>query len=458
MVHRALVNLLSWHARTLPMAAGERTLQFTSLSFDVSFQEIFSTWCEGGTLVLVSEEVRRDPRALWRYLREQQISRLFLPFVALQQLAEAASGSAETPTSLREVITAGEQLRITPAILALFKRLPETRLHNHYGPTETHVVTAYTLPDARSVWPLLPPIGRPIANTQAYLLDEQLQPVSVGASGELYLGGDCLARGYLDRPELTSQRFMRAPFSNCAGARLYRTGDLAHYQPDGNLEFLGRADDQVKIRGFRVELGEVEAVLSAHPAVRESVVHAHGGEGEKRLVAYVVPQPGQHPVGATLRDFLRARLADYMVPTDFVLLEKLPLTPSGKVNRRGLPEPDFSRADSGAGYVAPKSQLERTIAEVWQAVLGLPQVGSADNFFDLGGSSLKIVEVQRRLEAALGQELAVTTLFQFPTVAALAGHLNARAAGGVATRSNVQDRAARQRRAMARPRPAVSVA
>ncbi len=458
MVHHALVNLLSWHERVLPLALGERTLQFTSLSFDVSFQEHFSTWCGGGTLVLMSEELRRDPVGLWRYLREQQISRLFLPFVALQQLAEAASDSPEVPTTLREVITAGEQLRITPKIRALFNRLPEARLHNHYGPSETHVVTAYTVGRDKSAWPTLPPIGRPIDNTQIYLLDAQLQVVPVGASGELYIGGDGLARGYLDRPDLTSERFVADPFNPGAGARLYRTGDLARYLPDGNLEFLGRADDQVKIRGFRVELAEIEAVLSQHPAVRGCAVSAHGSDGEKRLVAYLVSQPGQTLVSTALRDFLKARLADYMVPAHYLVLNELPLTPSGKVNRRALPEPAFSRADGGVGYVPPKSQLEQLIAGVWQAVLGLPQVGTRDNFFDLGGSSLMIVQVQRRLQDAVGRELSVTTLFQYPTIAALANHLNSSAEASAAQRLHVQDRAARQRQALARQRATLSVA
>lgn len=452
MPHRALVNLLNWHADTLPVTPGERTLQFTSLSFDVSFQEIFSTWCGGGTLVLMNEGLRRDPGSLWQYLREQEITRLFLPFVALQQLAEAADLSAEVPTSLREVITAGEQLRITPAILALFRRLPAARLHNHYGPTETHVVTSYTLPEDRNIWPVLPPIGRPIANCQAFLLNEHCQPVPAGEVGELYLGGACLARGYLNRPDLTNQKFIRDSFSPEAQARLYRTGDLARRNPDGDLEFIGRTDDQVKIRGFRVELGEIEALLSEHPAVRECVVQAWDFAGERRLVAYVVPRPGQPDLRSALRSYLRTRVADFMVPAHYVLLDHLPLTPSGKVNRRGLPKPDLSREISGVEFVAPKSQTEEIIASAWRAVLGLAKVGTADNFFDLGGSSLKLVEVQRRLEQALGREVPITTLFQYPTVATLAIHLDGGAEARWIPRSDVRQRVVRQRHATARMR------
>ena len=288
MPHRPLSNLICWQRENAVAASTARTLQFAPISFDVSFQDLFSTWCAGGTLLLLAEETRRDPGALLRFLAENKIERIFLPFVALQQLAEVAL-NAWLPTTLREVITAGEQLQITPAIASFFKRLPNCTLHNQYGPTESHVVTAFTLPRDMPVdsWPALSPIGRPIANAQTYILDQHLKSVPVGVPGELYLGGNCLAEGYLNRPELTRERFIPNPF---APGRLYKTGDLARYLPDGNIQFLGRIDHQVKIRGFRVELGEIEVALAQHAQVREAVVLAIEEDQDKRLAAYVVPQ------------------------------------------------------------------------------------------------------------------------------------------------------------------------
>lgn len=454
MVHRALVNLLAWHESALPVKAGERVLQFTSISFDVSFQEIFSTWCGGGTLVLMRDEVRRDPASLWSYLQGQGIHRLFLPYVALHQLAEAAHGSADTPENLREVITAGEQLQITPKILALFRRLPAARLHNHYGPTETHVVTAYTLPDDRSGWAALPPIGQAISNTTIHLLDEQFRAVPDGATGELYIGGHCLSRGYLHHPELTEERFVRGPVGPNSGPRLYRTGDLARCLPDGNLEFLGRADAQIKIRGYRVEPGEIETLLAQHPSVREAVVVGHGNGVERRLVAYVVPRAGLVGSSAELRSFLQARLAEYMVPARFEFLDQLPLTPSGKVDRRALPEPHGASDTGEGGGIGLRNGLERTIAEAWRRVLDLAHVGAQQNFFDLGGTSLTVVQLQQVLRETLHRELAITTLFQYPTVAALADHLNATPPAGAGMDQAVRERAARQRDALARSRTA----
>ncbi len=284
MPHRALNNLLWWQQQQTPTGVGQRILQFTPLSFDVATQEIFSTLCFGGILVLVSEAVRRNPQALWQFLEAQSIERLFLPFVALQQLAQTAQG--KRPAGLREVITAGEQLQITPAIARLFSD-GRCTLHNQYGPTETHVVTAYSLPADVQSWPHLPPIGRPVTNVQIYVLDEQMREVAAGESGELHVGGICLARGYHGRPELTQERFVPNPFGP---GRLYKTGDLTRYLPDRNIEFLGRLDHQVKIRGFRVELGEIEVTLKQHPHVRDAVALAtEDSHSNRQLVVYVVP-------------------------------------------------------------------------------------------------------------------------------------------------------------------------
>nr|WP_081431391.1 non-ribosomal peptide synthetase [Moorena bouillonii] len=291
MPHRSLVNLIKWQLEHTVVANDSKTLQFAPISFDVSFQEIFSTWCVGGTLVLISEDVRRDPVFLLNLLAEQEVARLFLPFVALQQIAEVAETFGIFPASLGEVITAGEQLQITPAIANLFEKLNDCTLHNHYGPSETHVVTSFTLKGSPSSWPALPAIGRPIANTEIYLLDQSLKPVPAGVEGELYIGGVCLGRGYLNRPEITAQRFIANPFNKVKtdSDRLYKTGDLAQYLPDGNIQFLVRLDDQVKIRGYRIELGEIEVLLSQHPNLKQAVVLAREDNQDKRLVAYLVP-------------------------------------------------------------------------------------------------------------------------------------------------------------------------
>jgi amino acid adenylation domain-containing protein len=267
MPHRPLVNLLLWQLQESAVGAGAKTLQFTPISFDVSFQEIFSTLAAGGTLVLISEQTRRDPIDLLQLLNHAGIERLFLPYVALQHLAEAATRTAIAPAQLREVITAGEQLRITSAIAHWFEQMPHCTLHNHYGPSESHVVTAFKLSGSPKDWATLPPIGHPIFQAEIHLLDADQRPVADGVAGELYIGGVSLARGYLNRPDLTAERFISHP-----QGRLYKTGDLARYLPNGAIEYLGRIDQQVKVRGFRIEPGEVEAVLEQHPAVRESVV------------------------------------------------------------------------------------------------------------------------------------------------------------------------------------------
>jgi amino acid adenylation domain-containing protein/non-ribosomal peptide synthase protein (TIGR01720 family) len=420
MSHGSLCNLLRWQLDSWTFPGAARTLQFASASFDVSFQEIFSTWCSGGTLMLPPDEVRRDPEGWLHFLKGNEVERLFLPFVALQQLAEAADAEGPIPTNLREVITAGEQLQISPSIARLFEKLEGCTLHNQYGPTESHVVTAFTLTGSPSHWPALPPIGRPIANTQIYLLDSDLQVVPTGVPGELYIGGAGLARGYMNRPELTAERFIPNPFSNVPGARLYRTGDLARYLPEGNIEFLGRRDDQVKIRGFRIELGEVEVELGQHPALQEVVVVAReDAPGERRLVAYAVPHARPAPTVSELRQFLKAKLPDYMVPSAFVFPDALPLTSSGKVDRRALPAPEGGRPDLREEFVAPRNPVEEALADIWVDLLGVDKVGIHDNFFDLGGDSILGVQLVSRARQ-VGLRLTPRQLFQHQTIAELA--------------------------------------
>jgi amino acid adenylation domain-containing protein len=417
MNHGSLLNLIYWQIESLP--GPSKTLQFASLSFDVSFQEIFSTWCSGGTLVLVSEQRRRDAREVLQIIEIESVESVFIPFVVLQQMAGLVEAGAPVPGSLRRVITAGEQLKITPQVASLFNKL-ECSLHNHYGPSESHVVTAFTLAGTPGLWPSLPPIGKPISNTQIYLLDEHQQPVPIGATGELHIGGRSLARGYWERAELTAEKFIPNPFASSAGSRLYKTGDLARYLPDGNLEFLGRADNQVKWRGYRIELGEIEAALVEHASLRQSAVAMHENvDGEKTLVAYIVSHDGATPTTSELRMALMKKLPDYMVPALFVSLDQLPLTPSGKVERKSLPAPPRVRPMIERPYVRPRRPIEQIMAEIWAEVLRVDRVGIHDDFFELGGHSLSAIQLISRVRHRFDTELSLRRLFKNPTIAEL---------------------------------------
>ncbi|MBN3960151.1 non-ribosomal peptide synthetase [Nostoc sp. NMS8] len=414
----SLGNLILWHRENLKISRGAKTLQFASINFDVSFQEIFTTWCSGGTLFLIGEELRRDTSALLGFLQQKAIERMFLPFVALQQLAEVAVGSELVNSHLREIITAGEQLQITPAISQWLCKLTDCTLHNHYGPSESHLATSFTLNNLVETWPLIPPIGRPIANTQIYILDRFLQPVPVGIPGEVYISGVLLAQGYFNRPELTQERFISNPFSTDLDSRLYKTGDLARYLPDGNIESLGRIDNQVKIRGFRIELGEIEAVLSQLDVQASCVIAREDIPGNKSLVAYIVPQKEQTLTVNFVRNFLKEKLPEYMVPSAIAILEALPLTPNGKLDRRALPIPDLHSQLSDK-YAAPRSPIEEILSIIWAQVLKVKQVGIHDNFFELGGHSLLATQLISRVRTSLKVELPLRSLFAAPTVAQL---------------------------------------
>ena len=426
MSHRALVNLLTWHDRTRPGSCRSRTAQVCAVSFDFSCHEILSTLCFGGTLVVADEDVRRNPFALADLLATQRVERLFLPVTALTQLAEAVRDTA-APPALAEVVTTGERLRITPALRELFRRTG-ARLHNHFGATEFQDATVHTLAGAPAAWPDVAPIGRPLDNVQVYVLDEELRPVATaGEEGELCVAGAQVAAGYLNRPDLTAQRFLPNPFGE---GRLYRTGDRARVLPDGTLELLGRLDEQVKIRGVRVEPAEVEAALGTHPDVAEAVVLAHEIQGHRRLVAHLVLRPGatRDGVARRLRDHLAQRLPPALVPDVYDVRDAMPLTSSGKTDRRRLTPPAVVERLANTAPTTAGSATERLVAEVWREVLGLASVGVLDTFFELGGTSLHLVTVQRRLSERLGRPLPVVDLFRHPTVRALAAHLDGAAA------------------------------
>ena len=423
MPHGAIANLIAWQLENTRIDRPARTLQFASLSFDVSIQEIFTAWCSGGTLVLVENEIRHDMERLASFIANEGLERIFVPFVALQQLSEVYRSLGTKNLELREVITAGEQLQITPAVAALFEGLPECALCNQYGPTESHVATAYQLPDDRSAWPILPPIGHPITNMEIFILNAARQPVPVGVTGELYIGGAGLAREYVNRPALTAKRFVAHPFGADAksGARLYRTGDLARYRHDGTIEFLGRSDFQVKLRGYRIELGEIETILCRHDAVREAaVVLLEDGPGRNRLAAYLVTKKDAERGARAFRDFVKQHLPRYMVPATYTLLDALPLTPGGKVDRKALPAADAAPHGADEEYEPARTQTEELIAKIWSTVLGVERIGRTDNFFELGGHSLLATQVASRIRDVLGVEAPLRDFFETPTVEGLA--------------------------------------
>jgi thioesterase domain-containing protein len=414
-----LMNLLFWHHHALPSQPGARIVQFTAISFDVSAQEILSTLLFGKTLMVPAEEIRRDSDALVSWLNRHQVHELFAPNLVVEALAQAANEQGCDLTRLRAIAQAGEALTLGHQVQEFYRRGPGRRLHNHYGPAETHVATAYTLPAVLADCPLPPPIGRPISNTQVYVLDAGLQPAPVEVAGELYIAGAGLARGYVHRPGLTAARFVACPFGE-PGKRMYRTGDLVQWRSDGNLEFIGRTDDQVKIWGFRIEPGEIETLLTEHPQVAQAAVIAREGRpGDNQLVAYVVPTAnGCQP--EVLREFVRSGLPDYMLPAAVVIVDALPLTSNGKLDRAALPAPEFG--PPGAGR-APSTPQEQLLAELFAEVLGLAMVGVEDNFFDLGGHSLLAPRLIARIRATLGVELALRTLFETPTPAGVAARL-----------------------------------
>ena len=410
-------------------------LAVTSVSFDISVLELLWTLTRGFKVVVHGDDgfsAIADEIAL-HHVTHLQMTPSLATMLTLDARAFAALGS------LRKLLLGGEAV---PA--SLIRRLREVfkgEIHNMYGPTETTIwSTTYPVLEVGTTVS----IGRPIANTQVYLLDAEGKQVPVGEIGELFIGGDGVTRGYWNRPDLTAERFLTLP--SLSDQRIYRTGDLARFLPDGNIEFLGRADYQIKLRGYRIEPGEIEAVMEQCPGVRQSVVVVRENrESDKRLVAYVVAEATGAEAAKVLRDALESKLPDYMVPSSFVFLPALPLTENGKIDRKALlKDPQPSPAGGSAGG-QPVNEIERIVARVWQEALGVPAVGMNDNFFDLGAHSLTVAEVQARLQDALGCEIALLDLFQFTTVSTLASHL-----AGTQSHSQVSERAQRRRSARQR--------
>jgi amino acid adenylation domain-containing protein len=409
--HRAVVNFLSSMQREPGLAANDIMLAVTTLSFDIAALELYLPLTVGARVVIVSREVAADGTQLIRTLEDCGATIMQATPATWRMLLETGwQGSDHL-----KILCGGEALSSELAGQLLTRSLS---LWNMYGPTESTIwssIYRVEMPDGQI------PIGRPIANTQLYILDRNQQVLPIGVPGELYIGGDGLAQGYLNRPELTEEKFIVNPFSSDRRKRLYKTGDLARRLSDGNIEILGRLDHQVKIRGFRIELGEIEAVLAQHPGVREIVVTANGDEpANKRLVAYIVSRDVQSPTANELRALLNAKVPTYMVPSAFVFLDTLPLTPNGKVDCRALPAPDQSRQERGTQFVAPRTPVEEILTNIWVEVLKLPKIGVYNNFFELGGHSLLATQVVSRVREAFRINLPVRVLFESSTIEELA--------------------------------------
>jgi amino acid adenylation domain-containing protein len=409
--HGAVVNFLTSMSREPGFGKDDVLLAVTTLSFDIHVLEIFLPLLVGGRVVIADRETASDGSRLLKTLKESR-----------------ATVMQATPSTWRLLLAAGWEGDRNLKVLCggeAFPRdlvkelLPRTgSVWNMYGPTETTVWSScYHITDGEG--PIL--IGRPIANTQIYILDRFMQPVPIGVPGELHIGGDGVTRGYLNRAELTEKQFVPDPFRSDPGARLYKTGDLARFRPDGNCEYLSRIDTQVKVRGFRIELGEIESVLSDHPSLDKCVAAVREDQpGDVRLVGYIVPRNGREVAVSDLRSHLKTKLPDYMVPQHFVELEEFPLTPAGKVDRKNLPAPDGEGSLSATEYVAPRNETEEALATIWQDLIGVSRIGIHENFFDIGGHSLLALQLISQVNQAFHLQLPLRQLFDTPTIAEFA--------------------------------------
>ena len=416
--HLGICNQLHWRQTTFGLTEKDKVLQTISFSFDPSVWQIFWPLCFGAQLVIPRPGGHKDAVYLIELIRKLQITATaFVPSMLRIILEEKGIESCQC---LRHISCGGEALP-TELIERFYNRLKlDNVLHNVYGPTEASIDATFWTCQRRTNH-LIAPIGRPITNTHIYILNSDLQEVPKGESGELYISGIGLARGYFNRPDLTTEKFIANPFSKDTEARLYKTGDLARYLPDGNIEFLGRIDQQVKIRGFRIELGEIEARLLQHHAVRESVVISREDTpGEKRLVAYIVLESQQELAISELRSFLAQTVANYMIPAAFVMLNSLPLTPNGKVDRRALPAPKTVRPQVEKACIAPRNTVEVQLTQIWEELLDVYPIGIQDNFFELGGSSLQAGSMLRQIEEKFGKKMPLSTFLRATTLEELA--------------------------------------
>jgi amino acid adenylation domain-containing protein len=426
--HRALLNLVFWHQRAFAITSSDRATQVTSPAFDATGWEVWPYLAIGASVYLADDDTRQMPESMRDWLVSEKITITFLPTPMAERVM-----SLEWPeaTSLRLLLTGADTLHRYPSPTLPFAVI------NNYGPTEATVVATSGLVPPMMNGDVSPSIGRPIANTQIFILDEDRKRVPVGAPGELYIGGDGLARGYLNQPELTAERFIPNPFSDEPGARMYRTGDVARFRRDGQIAFLGRTDLQVKIRGYRIETDEVATLLDRDPSIQVSVVVGREDTaGDKRLVAYLIPVHGAELSAGALRNALCTHLPEYMIPATFVLVDALPLTPNGKVDRAALPAPDATNTLRDSVSAAPRTPIEERLFGIVASLLGLRQLGIDDNFFLIGGNSLFGAQLVVRTSEAFGIDLPLRTLFAKPTVRQLAGEIEGRIVAQVESMSD----------------------
>ncbi len=438
--HWGLLNHKLWMQEAYRLTPEDRVLQKTPFSFDVSVWEFFWPLITGATLVMARPEGHKDPQYLIKTIVEQGIT--IIHFVPSMLAIFLEQPNVRDCISLRQVFCSGEALSIN--LLQKYRAVFKIPIHNVYGPAEcSDVSTAWT--DDRGESLKVVPIGKPISNVRVYILDQYQNPVPIGVAGELYVSGVSVGKGYINNPVLTKERFLPDPFSPNLGSKMYKTGDLARFLPDGNIEYLGRSDFQVKIRGFRVELGEIEQLLSEYPQVKANAVIAQEKEnGDKYLVAYIVPQDGQIIETTAIREYLRNKLPQYMLPSAFVFMDRLPLNPNGKLDRKALPAPDFTSV-TGNDHVAPRNEIEAILADIWKEVIGLAEVGINDNFFEIGGHSLLLAQVNRKMAEVFQREFSLIEMFTYPTISALAAYV----AGDTReqTFSHNQDRIQKQKEA-----------
>ncbi|HVT63287.1 MAG TPA: non-ribosomal peptide synthetase, partial [Legionellaceae bacterium] len=420
--HKSLTNLMCWH---LDKVRGVRNvLQFTTLNFDMSFMEIFSAFCSGGTLTLISEQERLDLFGVARIIQQNKIQQLMIPVAFLKSLTETSIDKAYFK-SLCEIIVAGEQLIITPAILKFFEHLNTCRLWNYYGPAESHVVTSYEYPEDTSLWPDYAPIGQPINNTKILILDDEKQLLPAGGIGEIYIGGVALANGYINRNELTHEKFILDPWGNQTTDRLYQTGDFGKYLPNNNIVYLGRKDEQVKIRGFRIELQEIELHLTKHPAIKEAVVIAKKSVfQDKHLEAFIVTDNEIHAYFIDeLYTFLQERLSPHMLPSKFNFIKQMPLTNSGKINRNVLEEYESTISYSIDNIIEPSTEIEREVIGILEAIFKL-KIGINYSFIAIGGNSLLAMQIVSILRDKFNVEIPAHSILSAPTIGHIAKHID----------------------------------
>lgn len=414
--HEGIINLMNWQMKESISAPGINTLQFTRLTFDISVQEIFSTLCSGGTLHIVDNEVLRDNQLLVQALNSLEIHRIFLPFVALQGIANEADNFKIYPRFLKEVLTCGEQLKSTRAVRNLFLNVENARLFNQYGPTEcTCIVTHLALDPNPETWDELPTIGKEIEGVQALILDKELKPITqIGSIGEVYFSGVCIAEGYLNKPELTNKSFFNLSIDGNSEQRVYKTGDLGNWTEEGEIFFLGRIDDQIKINGFRIETGEIEAVAAQLIGVSQVAITVNQFEdGQKYLKLYFVSNKVQVSEIDVL-NFLKERLPAYMIPTSCIWMKEFPQTVNGKIDRKKLSELKSTENPNTSNFSKPRNEVERKLAMIWESILEIEQVGREDHFFELGGSSILAQKMAIQINQSFHKDFSVTRIYQFP--------------------------------------------